>query len=87
MCILFMSRNRFRKMQDELSELRIKFSAAQDRINSQVESEKRLTNIIDGDRSTINELNRRIETLQRIIDKLNNGTIKPNPNHSSHQKR
>ena len=42
-----------------------------------------LKNITDSDRKTIKDLQKRCETQQRIIDKLNQGSMKPNPKKST----
>lgn len=83
MCITLLSRKRYRQMLDELSELHIQVRTAQEKIKTMQDHEKNLSHIIDGDRGTINDLHKRIETQQRIIDKLNTGQIKPNPNKSA----
>lgn len=84
MCILFMSRKRIRKMQDELSELHIRVRQAQENertLNDKIED---LNGECKTKDNTIGELSdklirslKRIEMQRQVIDKLNNGQFKP----------
>ena len=71
-----LKRKTFDGLIKEITDLKIKLA--------QEESKSRtLNNITISDRQTIKDLQKRCETQQRIIDKLNTGQMKPNPNKSA----
>ena len=71
-----LKRKTFDGLIKEITDLKIKLA--------QEESKSRtLNNITISDRQTIKDLQKRCETQQRIIDKLNQGTMKPNPKKST----